>query len=265
MISISNYKILIFAAEPTQQSLSSVLGDQTLYFCQSLEQAQTALAETEIQLGFLDLDFNNDTLKLIEAIKSKNQNLPVAAMSKMNNIENIKKAMNSGFNDFLTTPLEENEIERSFSLLSKLYDNTQIVLQAQLDRFQEAKLNDLEMMATGIAHEINNPLAIILGHAMRIKRLANERVIDVGGVVSHVKDIESTLVRINKIVTGLRAFNSDSLKENFIETNISEIIKNTEMFYLEQIQQKGIKYTYFPPKQDILIKCLNVQLSQALL
>ncbi|MCB0415016.1 MAG: HAMP domain-containing histidine kinase, partial [Bdellovibrionales bacterium] len=50
-----------------------------------------------------------------------------------------------------------------------------------------------------------------------------------------------------------------------IETNISEIIKNTEMFYLEQIQQKGIKYTYFPPKQDILIKCLNVQLSQALL
>ncbi len=67
---------------------------------------------------------------------------------------------------------------------------------------QNAKLASLGEMSAGIAHEINNPLAIIAGTAHSLKKFVSDPV----KFSARVDTIERATGRIAKIVSGLRKF-----------------------------------------------------------
>ncbi len=126
-----------------------------------------------------------------------------------------------------------------------------------------AKMSTLGEMASGIAHEINNPLTIISGTAKNLKRIKHGEVLDPKLEESLDKIIE-TSARIAKIIKSLLSFSRDSKNDTYIKTSIQKIFESTLELCLERIHNHGIELKLIPFK-DQFIYCNEVQIIQVLM
>lgn len=127
-----------------------------------------------------------------------------------------------------------------------------------------AKFSALGEMAGGLAHEINNPLAIIRGKATTLKRGLDKGAFDPERLRTELTKIESTSDRIAKIVSGLRMFSRNSEKDPRQATPLHEIITDTLELCHERMMQNGIKFTMdLGEPTDVL--CRSTQISQILI
>lgn len=114
------------------------------------------------------------------------------------------------------------------------YDVTSLVIAAEekaktmasleLERskcLRNARLASLGEMAAGIAHEINNPLAIIAGTS----RILQKFVTDPGEIKRRLDSIDRASHRIAKIVRSLRKFSRSDEKSDYRVHSLAEIIK----------------------------------------
>jgi signal transduction histidine kinase len=117
--------------------------------------------------------------------------------------------------------LEENKKELRAHILSLEAANREIK-KAQDETIKSEKLVSVGRLATGVAHEIGNPIGIILGYLELIKRqdLSPEEEQDFLG------RIESEITRINHIIRQLLDF-SRPAKDRKKETHTHEIIRGT--------------------------------------
>jgi C4-dicarboxylate-specific signal transduction histidine kinase len=76
----------------------------------------------------------------------------------------------------------------------------------------------------GIAHEVNNPLAIIHGRAAQILRALDRGEVDIPKLKTDISRIEATADRIAKIVRGLRTFSRDSSSDPMAITKVNGMI-----------------------------------------
>ena len=126
-----------------------------------------------------------------------------------------------------------------------------------------AKMATLGEMAGGIAHEINNPLAVIQGHLARIKKYtawpdAEER------TGAEIQAINATIMRITKIVNGLRAFARDSTNDPFEVVPVARLVQETLALSAERFKNRGIGLTVTPIDEAWTIECRPSQISQVL-
>ena len=97
---------------------------------------------------------------------------------------------------------------------------------AELKLIQSAKLASLGEMSAGIAHEINNPLAIISGTANALLRVSN----DTEKLTAKIDIIRSSCERIVKIVRGLKKFSrTDVLVERKNHSMVAIISEGINM------------------------------------
>jgi len=93
-------------------------------------------------------------------------------------------------------------------------------LQEQL--IQSEKLAGIGTLASGVAHEINNPLSGIIGMA----EIAMEEE-DPSNIKSHLTDIFNCAQRIGEITKGLRSYSRIAKKEEQGLVDINEILENS--------------------------------------
>lgn len=117
-----------------------------------------------------------------------------------------------------------------------------VMLEKQLDQekakaLQAAKLATLGEMAAGVAHEINNPLAIVAGHAT---------VLEQSGDLSQdqqksVSTIQRSVERISAIVRGLKKFARDGghSKRDFYDIN--RIYEESLILVQNRAHKHGVK------------------------
>ena len=117
--------------------------------------------------------------------------------------------------------LETNKRELKANISSLEEANLEIK-KAQDEIIKSEKMASAGLLATGVAHEIGNPLSIILGYLELLKR---------GGLKSEenrdfVERIESEVTRINQIIRELLDFSRPSSAEHE-ETGIHQLIMET--------------------------------------
>lgn len=127
------------------------------------------------------------------------------------------------------------------------------------------KMAALGEMAGGIAHEINNPLAIIRANAGVIRRLLRPEEINREKISEIAEKIDSTVDRIAKIVSGLRTFSREAGNDPLEDVSAREVIEQTMEFCEARFRSRGIPLEIDIPASDLLITCRRVQISQVLL
>lgn len=154
----------------------------------------------------------------------------------------------------------ENEDKQPQGFLGTIEDITEIKNQQQ-KLLESSRLSSLGEMAAGIAHEINNPLAIISGAASLLIERMDRDTIRTDEIKSYLEKIDSTSHRIAKIIRGLRAYAREGSNDPMEWTSLETILENTLSLCSEKFKVHGVDLnTQFD--KSLMILCREIQISQ---
>jgi PAS domain S-box-containing protein len=137
---------------------------------------------------------------------------------------------------------------------------------AQERAILSSKMLSLGEMASGIAHEINNPLAIIRGRAQQLRESLLDAHPDPEKISRYTSQIEETVDRIAKIILGLRNFAREATDDPFMPANLAEIIDQTLSLCKNRFKIHGIDLRVnVAQSEELQIRCRSVQISQVFL
>jgi signal transduction histidine kinase len=148
---------------------------------------------------------------------------------------------------------------------TSLSEADQSIRREKLRAETAARLAQLGEMATGIAHEINNPLAIISGYNHFIRSELKHPEPRMDKVMNAIESIEKTILRITKIIVGLRAYARDGSKDPMNVTSVRQIIDDAMAMTESKLRSNGIVIRRSPEQEEgATISCRAVQIVQVI-
>jgi PAS domain S-box-containing protein len=157
----------------------------------------------------------------------------------------------------------QHSVLMTFSDISDLRESHQIIFDQQARLEATAKLTALGEMAAGVAHEINNPLAIILGKVFIMEKALETKKIAEPFEVSLAK-ISETVYRIKRIVKSLQTFAMGGDHDPFQMTSLSDLVKEAVALCHDRIHEKKIQIQ-LDLEPDLNFECRPIQISQSLI
>jgi two-component system NtrC family sensor kinase len=143
----------------------------------------------------------------------------IGSLAREFNIMKHRLAAREDENLTLNRTLEEKVVERT----AQLEEKNQQLLNAQKDLAQAERLAGIGLLASGVAHEINNPLAIIRGNA---ELLEMSKRLDTSDQ-SEVETIIRQVGRVERIVSNLLTFartKQKTVRTFKVETLLDDIL-----------------------------------------
>lgn len=165
----------------------------------------------------------------------------------------------------------KDENNKAIRFTGMNWDVTEKVLAAnrlEIERAKsvsQAKMAALGEMASGIAHEINNPITIILNRFSLIKKMAEENNFNHALMSNEIDKIETTFHRIVKIIRGLKAFSRNADRDPKISCDINSIIDETLELCSERLREHGVQLKLIGMDSKLYFSCRPSQISQVLL
>lgn len=129
---------------------------------------------------------------------------------------------------------------------------------------QQSKLSALGEMAAGVAHEINNPLAIIVGRSEQMTKRLERKEIDQTYLLDSVSIIENTAFRISRIVKALLDFSKQGPMSPFANEPLEKMMNDIKILCEERFRFRGMKLS-MEGDLSINIKTRGPQISQVIL
>ncbi len=129
----------------------------------------------------------------------------------------------------------------------------------------DSKMNSLGRMASGIAHEINNPLTIVYGQTSTLKKMAASEQVDKSKLISISESMGEMCRRIVEIINGLRAFSRDATNDPFEFCSLKQVLQDTLAFCQGKMQNQNILLSLEPIPEDCELYCRLAQISQVIL
>jgi two-component system NtrC family sensor kinase len=109
-----------------------------------------------------------DGLTLLEKLSQIDNTLKAVVISAYGDMQNIRAAMNRGAFDFLTKPIDfqdmEITIQRALETVKQARKNLTELQEVQTQLIQNEKMASVGQLVAGVAHEIYNPISFIIGN-----------------------------------------------------------------------------------------------------
>jgi PAS domain S-box-containing protein len=142
--------------------------------------------------------------------------------------------------------------------------NEELIRNQEVSLMLAAKLSSLGEMASGIAHEINNPLAIISGRISIVKRELLKDSGEIEVIKRNMLIIEETVARIANIVNSMKSLSRQVESDNFESINIEKIIKDVQIVSKERLKHMEIDLQFLYTN-NFQFECQPGLISQAIL
>ena len=170
------------------------------------------------------------------------------------------------------TPVIINDTVEGFTVvavdISKIRKLEEENKEKQALLFSKSKLSLLGEMAGGIAHEINNPLAILRGKTEVVESLVAKIQIDSldkNKILVNLDAVKKTIDRIASIIKGLRAFARDSDNEPFKAIDVRFLFSETIALSMEKLKAHSINLQIDNHEGSVLVHCNQTQIEQVLM
>lgn len=124
-----------------------------------------------------------------------------------------------------------------------LMASQEIVFKQKEALFQKSHLAELGAVSGGVAHEINNPLLVIHGCNLKIKRMIDKGELSMESMIEITDKVERTVKRVSKIVTALQIYTRDGTSEPSGIFNLSIIYDELQEQFRTKFFQKKIVFT----------------------
>lgn len=149
------------------------------------------------------------------------------------------------------------DLTHSWRLEQQSLQDRQIAINA-------ARLSSLGQMAGGIAHEINNPLAIIQGACERLeKKLKAGAALD--DLPMTLRVIDRTTKRIASIIAGLKLVARDDSNDPKVDVSVKSIVDNTYGICAEKFKSSGVQFFISDISQNLTMHCRPTQIGQVMI
>jgi C4-dicarboxylate-specific signal transduction histidine kinase len=175
--------------------------------------------------------------------------------------------LTNSINDMRTSLLSSYDSLARFNeeLEKMVEEKTKLVVGQRQKLEYAAKMKALGEMAGGVAHEINNPLAIIQLNAEQLSNSLQRKNLDAGLLGKNAEMIIKTTERIAKIIRGLKFFARDNTHEAFIKVSLKDLFDDTLGLCGERLKSRGVEMRVIPIKEKIEFEGQPVHLSQVLI
>lgn len=168
--------------------------------------------------------------------------------------------------------LDENQQNALVNLANQVMSLMELrKYQEDVEHYQEllhksAKLSVLGEMSASLAHEINNPLSVVMGHA---SELLNDMTKDPTMKPEYIESVTAILngaQRISNITKGVKSYSLNSPIENMEPHPLHKILFDTVNIFTKTKDQKSITFLCdFRSAENVLIHCHPSMLGQVIL
>ena len=121
--------------------------------------------------------------------------------------------------------------------LKQAYEELQ---ETQTQLVQSTKLASIGELASGIAHELNQPLMVIRSTSQYIQRLIKKETLNIGEFTNYLEPIERNTKRMMNIINHLRVFSRQS-RSVFSPQDVNAIIESALDMVQAQLRLRNIK------------------------
>ena len=234
--------------------------------------AQGMLLETKFDLLLCDLKMPEiDGIQMLRFVKSHDSYLPVIIMTAFGDRDSAIEALSLGAEDYIfkTTGKKEDEefiirIKRALEkskMQKRLLDyknelekmvekRTDELRQTQDQLIQSEKLRSLGVITSGVAHDFNNILGVILGRTQLLLRDVTDE-----SVIEDLESIEKSALKGAATIKRMQDYTRIRKDEAFVPVRIQEIMEEvvemTRTRWKDAAEQKGISVRVNLDLQDV--------------
>jgi signal transduction histidine kinase len=221
--------------------------------------------ESFVDAGLKPLGYGNEAGEFVDFVKEFGR-------SSLRRDQRVMKLNFQGEERTYEISLSKLDLDDSIIIFSSdIHDRVLLNLQEQRHRSDLAiasRLSAVGEMSAGIAHEINNPLAVISGRATLLKKKVGQLegigVADKETLLQGIENIGVMGERISKIVRGLKTFSRNESDMLIESVAVKDIVDDILGFSSERIKFLGIDLRLNFSAQDRVL-ANRVALSQVVL
>ena len=172
---------------------------------------------------------------------------------------------------FSTFPLEFSASDqyRSFLIsvadITENVDNAKTIEQQRAQMANRAKFSALGELATGLAHEINNPLSKLVFETEVFKeQFERDNLASKDNVKTFIEQILNSVQRVSKIIKGIRIYARDGQEDEFADENLYSLVQETLQILNHRMIEIEIQIITDRLQKDLVISCRSTQIVQIL-
>lgn len=134
----------------------------------------------------------------------------------------------------------------------------------QLQMIASSRLSAIGEMAATVAHEINNPLGVILGRVEMIKSLMLRENFEIAQFARIIESIEVAALRIEKNVNSMKNLSHEGHDEPLYSVRICSLINDVIDLFYEKFRMNGIEFSMNECDSNICLECRSHEIMQVL-
>lgn len=138
------------------------------------------------------------------------------------------------------------------------------LLELSAELFHSSKMASIGEVASGISHEINNPLTYIVAKADILAKKLEREPMNAEAVRQDLIMIEAQALRISKIITNMKALSRNAVRDPMVVTPVSGIVADSLELFREKFNLHGVELRINNEVPEAKIQCRSTEIMQVL-